>query len=65
VALSAASEFREISHHLCVLAGFCPVVSFEAGDVATVRALAGAGLGIAILPALRQPALPVLRPRLA
>jgi DNA-binding transcriptional LysR family regulator len=40
-------------------------VSFEAGDVATVRALAGAGLGIAILPALRQPALPVLRPRLA
>jgi DNA-binding transcriptional LysR family regulator len=32
------------------------VVSFEADDVATVRALVGARLGIAILPALHQPA---------
>jgi DNA-binding transcriptional LysR family regulator len=51
----AASEFREISDRLCREAGFIPAVAFEADDVATVRALVGAGLGIAILPALHPP----------
>lgn len=55
VALSATSEFREISDRLCREAGFAPAVAFEADDVATVRALAAAGLGIAILPALHRP----------
>jgi LysR family transcriptional regulator, transcription activator of glutamate synthase operon len=55
VALSGISEFREISDRLCGEAGFSPAVAFEADDVATVRALVGAGLGIAILPALHQP----------
>jgi LysR family transcriptional regulator, transcription activator of glutamate synthase operon len=55
VALSATSEFREISDRLCSEAGFSPAIAFEADDVATIRALVGAGLGIAILPALHQP----------
>jgi DNA-binding transcriptional LysR family regulator len=55
VALSAHSEFREISDRLCDEAGFTPEVAFEADDVATVRALVGAGLGIAILPAQHRP----------
>jgi LysR family transcriptional regulator, transcription activator of glutamate synthase operon len=58
VALAVTSEFRELSERLCREAGFSPAVAFEADDVATVRALVGAGLGIAILPALHQPAAP-------
>jgi LysR family transcriptional regulator, transcription activator of glutamate synthase operon len=56
VALAVSSEFRELSDRLCGEAGFSPAVAFEADDVATVRALVGAGLGIAILPAQHQPA---------
>jgi LysR family transcriptional regulator, transcription activator of glutamate synthase operon len=56
VALAMTSEFRELSDRLCREAGFSPAVAFETDDVATVRALVGAGLGIAILPALHQPA---------
>ena len=56
VALATTSEFRELSDRLCREAGFSPAVAFEADDVATVRALVGAGVGIAILPALHQPA---------
>jgi DNA-binding transcriptional LysR family regulator len=48
VPLSRVSEFREISDRLCHEAGFSPSVAFEADDVATVRALVGAGLGVAI-----------------
>jgi len=56
VALTVTSEFRALSDQLCRAAGFSPAVAFEADDVATVRALAGAGLGLAILPAQHQPA---------
>ncbi len=45
MALSVTSEFRELSDRLCREAGFSPAVAFEAVDVATVRALVGAGLG--------------------
>ena len=55
VALAVISEFREVSDRLCREAGFSPAVAFEADDVATVRALVGAGLGVAILPAPHQP----------
>ena len=58
VALAVTSEFRELSDRLCREAGFSPAVAFEADDVATVHALVGAGLGVAILPALHQPAAP-------
>jgi LysR family transcriptional regulator, transcription activator of glutamate synthase operon len=56
VALAVISEFRELSDRLCREAGFSPAVAFEADGVATVRALVGAGLGVAILPAVHQPA---------
>lgn len=58
VAVAETSEFRELSDRLCGQAGFSPAVAFEADDVATVRAMVGAGLGVAILPALHQPAAP-------
>jgi LysR family transcriptional regulator, transcription activator of glutamate synthase operon len=58
VALAVTSEFRELSDRLCRDAGFSPAVAFEADDVATVRALVGSGLGVAILPALHQSAAP-------
>jgi LysR family transcriptional activator of glutamate synthase operon len=58
VAVTVTSEFRELSDRLCREAGFSPAVAFEADDVATLRALVGAGLGVAILPALHQPPAP-------
>jgi DNA-binding transcriptional LysR family regulator len=41
---------RRISDDWCARAGFAPTVSFEGEDVATVRGLVAAGLGIALLP---------------
>ena len=64
MALTVTSEFRALSDRLCRAAGFSPAVAFEADDVATVRALVGAGLGLAILPARHQPAASTARPGL-
>jgi DNA-binding transcriptional LysR family regulator len=58
VFLGADSGLRQISDQLCLQAGFQPVVAFESGELATVRALVTAGLGVGILPVLRQPAEP-------
>jgi DNA-binding transcriptional LysR family regulator len=41
---------RQISDALCHQAGFTPTLTFEGEDVATVRGLVAAGLGIALLP---------------
>jgi DNA-binding transcriptional LysR family regulator len=41
---------------LCSAAGFEPEVAFEADDLPTVRALAAAGLGVAVVPAMGLPA---------
>jgi DNA-binding transcriptional LysR family regulator len=54
VVLGADSGLRQISDQLCLEAGFRPVVAFESGELATVRALVMAGLGVAILPAVRH-----------
>jgi len=53
VVLGAGSGLRQISDQLCLEAGFRPVVAFESDELATVRALVMAGLGVAILPAVR------------
>jgi DNA-binding transcriptional LysR family regulator len=45
---------RRLCEDLCEEAGFRPVISFEGDDLATVRGFAAAGLGVAILPALRE-----------
>jgi DNA-binding transcriptional LysR family regulator len=42
---------RRISDEWCREAGFVPRLAFEGDDVATVRGLVAAGLGIALLPA--------------
>lgn len=42
---------RVITEEWCRRAGFSPRLAFEGEDVATVRGLVGAGLGVALLPA--------------
>jgi LysR family transcriptional regulator, transcription activator of glutamate synthase operon len=45
-------ELRTITRDACARAGFAPRVAFEAEGLATMRGLVGAGLGVALLPAL-------------
>lgn len=45
-------ELRTITREACARAGFAPRVAFEAEGLATMRGLVGAGLGVALLPAL-------------
>ena len=42
---------RRITDDFCARAGFTPTLAFEGEDVATVRGLVAAGLGVALLPA--------------
>lgn len=46
---------RQISDDLCTQAGFAPRLAFEGEDVATVRGLVAAGLGVALLPVSTGP----------
>lgn len=46
----SGSVVRDTILAACAAAGFAPRIAFESGGNATVRALAAAGLGIAILP---------------
>lgn len=46
----SGSVIRDTILAACAVAGFAPRVAFESGGAATVRALAAAGLGVAILP---------------
>jgi LysR family transcriptional regulator, transcription activator of glutamate synthase operon len=48
------SALRQLTDELCGQAGFRPNVVFEGDDLSTVRGFVAAGLGIAIVPALRQ-----------
>ncbi len=50
ILLDRTTEFRAISDRLCQRAGFAPTVALETDQIATARALVGAGLGVAILP---------------
>lgn len=47
---------RTITEQWCHRAGFTPGLAFEGEDVATVRGLVAAGLGVALLPATSSPA---------
>jgi LysR family transcriptional activator of glutamate synthase operon len=61
-------ELRTITRDACARAGFTPHVAFEAEGLATMRGLVGAGLGVALLPALasrvrdEQAPAPICRP---
>jgi LysR family transcriptional activator of glutamate synthase operon len=46
----SGSAIRDTILAACAVAGFAPRIAFESGAAATVRALAAAGLGVAILP---------------
>lgn len=46
----SGSAIRATILAACAIAGFTPRIAFESGAAATVRALAAAGLGVAILP---------------
>ena len=46
----SGSAIRDTILAACAIAGFAPHIAFESGASATVRALAAAGLGVAILP---------------
>jgi DNA-binding transcriptional LysR family regulator len=46
-----SNSLRIITDELCEAAGFVPRIVFESEQVATIRGLVGAGLGVALLPA--------------
>jgi LysR family transcriptional regulator, transcription activator of glutamate synthase operon len=54
VALRPTSLLRQLGDGLCNKAGFAPTIAFEGDDLPTVRGFVAAGLGIAIVPALRD-----------
>ena len=53
IGLRPTSALRKLGDDLCKQAGFRPTVVFEGGDLAVVRGLVAAGLGVAIMPAPR------------
>jgi len=50
IALTRGHGLRQIFDKICADAGFVPQLAFEGEDIATLRGLVGAGLGIAVLP---------------
>lgn len=56
-----ATALRVLCDELCSSAGFAPVVSFESDDIATLRGLVRAGLGVALLPASDRESSPGVR----
>ena len=53
VTIVATSVLHRQSADLCLEAGFEPTVAFEGHDLATVHGFVAAGLGVAIVPAMR------------
>jgi len=54
VMLRPTSLLRRLCEDLCDGAGFRPTLGFEGDDLPTVRGFVAAGLGVAIVPALRE-----------
>jgi LysR family transcriptional activator of glutamate synthase operon len=54
IMLRPTSLLRQLCEDLCEEAGFRPAVGFEGDDLPTVRGFVAAGLGVAIVPALRE-----------
>jgi LysR family transcriptional regulator, transcription activator of glutamate synthase operon len=53
IGMRASSALRKLGDDLCMAAGFRPKIVFEGDDLANVRGLVAAGLGVAIVPAPR------------
>ncbi|MBN6054989.1 LysR family transcriptional regulator, partial [Nonomuraea sp. RK-328] len=64
VALAPTTDLRRVIDGLCQEAGFEPVITFESEEIATVRGLIAAGLGVGILPLPATPEVddPAYRP---
>jgi DNA-binding transcriptional LysR family regulator len=54
VLLGSTSLLRQLCEDLCEEAGFRPTLGFEGDDLPTVRGFVAAGLGVSIVPALRE-----------
>ena len=54
VMLRPRSLLRQLCEDLCDGAGFRPTLGFEGDDLPTVRGFVAAGLGVAVVPALRE-----------
>lgn len=54
VMLRPPSLLRRQTEELCEQAGFAPSISFEGEDIPTLRGFVGAGLGVALVPALHD-----------
>jgi DNA-binding transcriptional LysR family regulator len=52
--LRPTSLLRQLCEDLCDSAGFRPTLGFEGDDLPTVRGFVGVGLGVAMVPALRE-----------
>ena len=52
---SPESGFRRFVEQLCEAAGFAPKVVFEGAELATIRGLVAADLGVAIVPQRHGP----------
>ncbi|MBI2737260.1 MAG: LysR family transcriptional regulator [Rhodospirillales bacterium] len=50
VMLKSEYGLRQVAEELCLDAGFTPRIAFEVEEVATLRGLVGAGVGVAIAP---------------
>ncbi|MFF4778021.1 LysR family transcriptional regulator [Microtetraspora fusca] len=64
IAFAPTTDLRRVIDGLCQAAGFEPVIAFESEEIATVRGLIGAGLGVGVLPRPETPEHddPVYRP---
>ncbi len=54
IMLRPTSLLRHLCEDLCAKAGFQPTLGFEGDDLPTVRGFVAAGLGVAMVPALRE-----------
>lgn len=54
VMLRQPSLLRRQTEELCEQAGFTPAISFQGEDIPTLRGFVGAGLGVAVVPALHD-----------
>ena len=50
VGMRAEFGLRQITDRLCETAGFTPDIQFETAELATIRGLVNAGLGVALVP---------------
>jgi len=55
ISLKPSTGLRQLSDDLCLQAGFTPRILFEGEEVATIRGLVNAGLGVALIPAPAEP----------